>query len=83
MIREATGLVNGPARARQGKAKQRGPAVLVGLRRIGEAERDLAVLGQAVLLGCWCRPLACHGDVVRDAVGQGFSNVAKLAINRH
>jgi hypothetical protein len=24
--------------------------------------------GHAVLLGCWCSPLACHGDAVKQAV---------------
>jgi hypothetical protein len=24
--------------------------------------------GEPVVLGCWCKPAACHGDVVRSAV---------------
>jgi len=24
--------------------------------------------GGRVVLGCWCHPLACHGDVIRDLV---------------
>lgn len=24
--------------------------------------------GEDLHIGCWCKPLACHGDVVKDAV---------------
>ena len=29
---------------------------------------DLARSGEEVVLVCWCHPLPCHGDVVRDAL---------------
>jgi hypothetical protein len=28
----------------------------------------LAASGEALTLGCWCAPAACHGEVIRDAV---------------
>ena len=28
----------------------------------------LAAAGEALTLGCWCAPLACHAEVIRDAV---------------
>jgi len=24
------------------------------------------------ILGCWCSPKACHGDVIIDLIGRGF-----------
>jgi len=40
----------------------------------GEVRREVLRLveaaksGQGVVLGCWCKPLACHGDVVKALV---------------
>jgi hypothetical protein len=28
----------------------------------------LAAAGEALTLGCWCAPAACHAEVIRDAV---------------
>lgn len=35
-----------------------------------ELERlvNLVVDGKDVLLGCWCAPLACHGDVIKACI---------------
>ena len=37
------------------------------VRRELERLADLAEQGNLVL-GCWCKPAPCHGDVVREAV---------------
>ena len=29
---------------------------------------ELVESGEDVVLGCWCVPLACHGEVIRDLV---------------
>jgi len=39
-------------------------AVMQELRRIAW----LVQAGEDVQLGCWCKPAACHGDVVKAAV---------------
>jgi hypothetical protein len=38
--------------------------VLDELRRI----KDLVVKGEDVVLVCWCKPKACHGDVVKSCI---------------
>lgn len=34
--------------------------------------------GEAVQLGCWCSPLACHGDVVKEAVLWWIANKSEV-----
>jgi len=43
--------------------KKHGP-VYAALQRIIQAERN----NEQIALVCWCAPLACHGDVIKDAV---------------
>lgn len=31
---------------------------------------DLLLDGKDVILMCWCKPLACHGDTIKEAVEQ-------------
>jgi len=31
-------------------------------------ERALFILGPTSILGCWCKPLACHGDIIAGYV---------------
>ena len=35
--------------------------------KINNLARDV-INGRIVVLGCWCKPSACHGDVVMDLV---------------
>lgn len=39
-------------------------AVLKELKRIAQ----MVKAGKDVRLGCWCKPAACHGDVIKAAV---------------
>jgi hypothetical protein len=38
--------------------------------KVREALREISALheGGDVLLGCWCAPKACHGDIVKKAL---------------
>lgn len=50
-------------------------AIIAELTRIaGMVQR-----GEAVQLGCWCAPLACHGDVVKEAVLWWIANKSEVA----
>lgn len=47
-----------------GKIKAGDSTIAAELSRIA----DMVRRGEAVQLGCWCKPAACHGDVVKEAV---------------
>ena len=38
------------------------------LRCLGDGTLNVSDLKEAKRLGCWCKPAACHGDVLRKAV---------------
>jgi len=46
------------------KINDNDPAITAELARIA----DTVKRGETVRLGCWCNPLACHADVIRQAV---------------
>jgi hypothetical protein len=35
---------------------------------IDSGELDIAEIANAKRLGCWCKPKACHGDVLKKAI---------------
>jgi len=46
------------------RVKRNEPAITSELTRIA----SMVQRGEAVMLGCWCSPLICHGDVVKEAI---------------
>ena len=43
--------------------------IVIELINIARAERDLAKANTDLILVCYCKPLACHGDVIVAAIG--------------
>jgi hypothetical protein len=57
------------------KINDNDPAITAELARIA----TIVQRGEAVRLGCWCHPYACHGDVVKQAVLWWIAN--KMAVH--
>ena len=43
--------------------------IMIELINIARAEKDFAETNTELILVCYCKPLACHGDVIVAAIG--------------
>lgn len=43
-------------------------SIVIELINIARAEKDLAEANTELILVCYCKPLACHGDVIVSAI---------------
>lgn len=46
--------------------QKKNPHILKALHNIYEASKD-----QDIYLVCWCHPLPCHADVIKEIIEQG------------